>query len=204
MCINIFDDFQSTTIEAACINKPNVLHFLVGLYFLRVYQTETLMAGTFKIDEKSVQKYAQKYVLVIQALKGKKVSASLNMLLNHINFFLNLSFFFITRFVGTRMLLAMKSSSSQLTVSIAKSLSPKQILTKAGFHTSSILQRLLMNWRSPSGGVSLSGSMALTSPQKVTLIFIAASSRPKCPLARRESQTVGTLGRKKHWAFKMN
>jgi hypothetical protein len=71
----IFSDLQTTQIKAAQITKPSVLPFLMAMYWLKTYQSESVMAGTFKVDEKTVRTYVWKYVLAIQALKEQKVNA---------------------------------------------------------------------------------------------------------------------------------
>jgi hypothetical protein len=47
----------------------------MAMYWLKTYQSESVMAGTFKVDEKTVRTYVWKYVLAIQALKEQKVNA---------------------------------------------------------------------------------------------------------------------------------
>jgi hypothetical protein len=71
----IFSDLQTTQNKAAQITKPSVLPFLMAMYWLKTYQSESVMAGTFKVDEKTVRTYVWKYVLAIQALKEQKVNA---------------------------------------------------------------------------------------------------------------------------------
>jgi len=45
-CNKIFSDLQTTGIDAACINKADSFYFLMAMNWLRVYKTESLMAGT--------------------------------------------------------------------------------------------------------------------------------------------------------------
>jgi hypothetical protein len=49
----MFPDLQTTQIEAARIANPYVLHFLMALYWLKIYPSESVIAGTFKVDEKT-------------------------------------------------------------------------------------------------------------------------------------------------------
>lgn len=72
----IFSDLQTTQIEAARIAKPRISHFLMAMYWLKTYSTESMMAGVFKLDEKTVRLGVWKYILAIQALKAQKVSAN--------------------------------------------------------------------------------------------------------------------------------
>jgi hypothetical protein len=73
----MFSDLQTTQIlEAARIAKPYVFHFLMAMYWLKNYPSESVIAGTFKVDEKTVRTQVWKYVLAIQALKEQKVNAA--------------------------------------------------------------------------------------------------------------------------------
>jgi hypothetical protein len=72
-CSAIFTDFQTTQIFAARIPKPSVLNFLMTLFFLKRYNTEDVIAGTFKVDEKTARKWVWKYIRAMQALKAEKV-----------------------------------------------------------------------------------------------------------------------------------
>ena len=72
----MFPDLQTTQIEAARIAKPYVLHFLMAMYWLKNYPSESVIAGTFKVDERTVRTQVWKYVLAIQALKEQKVNAA--------------------------------------------------------------------------------------------------------------------------------
>ena len=71
----MFSDLQTTEIKAARIAKPYILHFLMAMYWLKTYASESVMAGTFKVDEKTARTQVWKYVLAIQALKEQKVNA---------------------------------------------------------------------------------------------------------------------------------
>jgi hypothetical protein len=75
-CSAIFVDLQTTHIATARIAKPDVLYLLMAINWLKTYQTESQMAGTFKVDEKTVRTHIWKYVRAIQALKGQKVRAN--------------------------------------------------------------------------------------------------------------------------------
>jgi hypothetical protein len=52
------------------------MHFLMGLRFLKLYETESVLLGAFKQEmesEKALREMVRKIVNVIQALKAKKV-----------------------------------------------------------------------------------------------------------------------------------
>jgi hypothetical protein len=51
------------------------MHFLMGIRFLKLYETESVLLGAFKQEiesEKALRKVVHKIVNVIQALKAKK------------------------------------------------------------------------------------------------------------------------------------
>jgi hypothetical protein len=62
-----FSDLQTTQIEPARIAKPSILHFLMAMYWLKIYSSVPVMAATFKVDEKTAQSQVWKYVLAIPA-----------------------------------------------------------------------------------------------------------------------------------------
>jgi hypothetical protein len=52
------------------------MHFLMGIRFLKLYETESVLLGAFKQElesEKAVREVVRKIVNAIQALKAKKV-----------------------------------------------------------------------------------------------------------------------------------
>jgi hypothetical protein len=71
----IFLDLQTTHIEAARIAKPSIAHFLMAMHWLKTYPSDAVIAGTFKVDEKTARTQVWKYILAIQALKEQKVIA---------------------------------------------------------------------------------------------------------------------------------
>ena len=66
----IFSDLQTTQIEAARIAKPSILHFLMTMYWLKTYSSETVMAATFKVDEKTARTQVWKYVSCHPSTQG--------------------------------------------------------------------------------------------------------------------------------------
>lgn len=69
----MYVDMQTTNIPEAFVQKPNVCYFLMALNWLKSYSTETVMAGRFKKDEKTVRKYIWKYSRHVSALIDLKV-----------------------------------------------------------------------------------------------------------------------------------
>ena len=69
----IFNDLQTTDIPEARTPNPDPLSLLIATHWLKTYPKEALIAGTFKVDEKTARKYVWKYVQAIAALKGIKV-----------------------------------------------------------------------------------------------------------------------------------
>jgi hypothetical protein len=72
----IWNDLHDATNEAAYINTPTATlkHFLMSVFFLKCYPTETQMAGTFCVCEKTARKWCWYFLRKIQALKQTKVS----------------------------------------------------------------------------------------------------------------------------------
>jgi hypothetical protein len=72
----IWEDLQLTMIPEARINTndTDADSFLMGIYFLKSYPTETQLAGIFKVCERTGRKWAWYIARKIQALKGDKVS----------------------------------------------------------------------------------------------------------------------------------
>jgi hypothetical protein len=71
---SIFRDLQSTNIDDARVEKPNPRHLLMAINWLTNYESQEVIAGTFKCDEKTVSKWSWFYTQKICALKGAKVS----------------------------------------------------------------------------------------------------------------------------------
>jgi hypothetical protein len=69
----IFSDLQRTDIPEARILKPDPLSLPIETHWLKTYPKEAQIAGTFKVDEKTVRKRVWNYVQAIAALKGIKV-----------------------------------------------------------------------------------------------------------------------------------
>jgi hypothetical protein len=70
----IWEDLQTTMIPKARIDgKVCVESFLMAILFLKIYPTEEVLSGFFKICERSVRKWVWYYVSKIQALKRAKV-----------------------------------------------------------------------------------------------------------------------------------
>jgi hypothetical protein len=75
-CCAVFSDLQTTQVKAAMIAKPCIVYFLMTMFWLKMYPSESLTAGTFNVDEKTARTQVRKYVLAIQGLKAQKVNAS--------------------------------------------------------------------------------------------------------------------------------
>jgi hypothetical protein len=71
----IYEDLQTTDIVDARINarKHSCDKFLMTAYFFKIYPSEAMMAGTFKVDEKTARKWIWFFAEKIQALKKTKV-----------------------------------------------------------------------------------------------------------------------------------
>jgi hypothetical protein len=70
-CCKIFADLQ--TIEPATRMKHNAAYFLMTLQWLSTYMVEEILAGIYKLSEKTVRKWIWDYTKAIQALKEQKV-----------------------------------------------------------------------------------------------------------------------------------
>jgi hypothetical protein len=75
-CCAVFSNLQTTQVKAAMIAKPFIVYFLMTMFWLKTYPSESLTAGTFDVDEKTARTQVRKYVLAIQGLKAQKVNAS--------------------------------------------------------------------------------------------------------------------------------
>ena len=71
-CEKIWFDLQNS-VECCIGSDANPLHFLLALRFLKGYPTETELAETFAMSEKTVRKWTSFYVQKIQLLKEEKV-----------------------------------------------------------------------------------------------------------------------------------
>lgn len=71
----LWEDLQTTEIPGARIDgrATGIDHYLMAVYFLWCYPTESHLAGLFNICEKSVRKWIWYFVGKIQALKQEKV-----------------------------------------------------------------------------------------------------------------------------------
>ena len=75
VCARIWEDLLTTEIAEAHIPlEADFDHFLMSLYFLKVYPTEEHRSGIFKICEKSASSWTWYFVRKIAALKAQKVS----------------------------------------------------------------------------------------------------------------------------------
>jgi hypothetical protein len=66
-------DLATAAIAAARIDNPNLGHLLMTLHWLKNALSQSVMAGLFDLDEKTVRKWVWIYVCAIQALKGQKI-----------------------------------------------------------------------------------------------------------------------------------
>lgn len=70
-----FTDLQTTDIGEYKISKINPLNFLMTLFWIHGYGTETRVTGAFKLgSEKTCREHTWEYLSAIQALKEIKVS----------------------------------------------------------------------------------------------------------------------------------
>jgi hypothetical protein len=73
-CEIIWVDLQTAIEEEFRINSDaNPLHLLLTLHFLKSYQTESILAPTFRMTEKTARKWIGIYMGKMQMLKIKKV-----------------------------------------------------------------------------------------------------------------------------------
>jgi hypothetical protein len=72
----IWNDLHDPTNEDAYIttSTATLKYFLMSVCFLKCYPTETQMAGTFCVCEKTARKWVWYFLSKIQALKQTKVS----------------------------------------------------------------------------------------------------------------------------------
>lgn len=74
-CSKLFEDLQTTDIVEDRIRNANLSYFLMTLYWLRGYGTETRVSGHFKIKcPKTFRRHVWEYTAAIRALKARKVS----------------------------------------------------------------------------------------------------------------------------------
>jgi hypothetical protein len=71
-CAKIFRDLQTTAIDEAHVEQPCPIEFLVAFFWLKDNATEELIAGLFKMDEKTVRKWKWFYIRKIAALKEQR------------------------------------------------------------------------------------------------------------------------------------
>jgi hypothetical protein len=72
----LFEAIQDPLLGDSCIEKPNPIDFLAGLYFLKMYPKKSGQAGFAGCAEKDGLKKAWRYVKAFQALKPQKVSTT--------------------------------------------------------------------------------------------------------------------------------
>ena len=79
----IWEDLQITPCVDALIDSKiiNLAYFLMTFNFLKCYPTESQLAASFHVCERSVRKWCRFYAQKIQALKEQKVSVGKLMLL---------------------------------------------------------------------------------------------------------------------------
>ena len=73
MCSKIFEDLQTTNIEAAKLEDPTPKNLLLALYFLKRYPTKSQLAAFNKSTEKTALKWAWIYCEKLQAMKEAKI-----------------------------------------------------------------------------------------------------------------------------------
>jgi hypothetical protein len=81
-CAAVFRDLQLFDIGNAKVDKPAVHKMLMALYWLKTYQTETVISGLFHNSEETVRKWNWAYCKAFQALKSFKVSTRIQVLVS--------------------------------------------------------------------------------------------------------------------------
>jgi hypothetical protein len=73
---SVWEDLMTTHIVEARLNREQdcLESFLVAMCFLKVYASEHVMAGLFRLSEPTVRKYCWYYSKKVQALKEEAVS----------------------------------------------------------------------------------------------------------------------------------
>jgi hypothetical protein len=71
---NVLADLQTTENDDARIDRPDPRLLLMMGNWLKTYATESQMAGSWQIDEKTIRKWNWHYAVKVQALKLQKVS----------------------------------------------------------------------------------------------------------------------------------
>jgi hypothetical protein len=72
-CSQIFMDLQTADMQETCIKNLDAKKLLLTLYWMKTYNTESVLAGTFGVNEKTARNWLWTYAGAIQALKHKKV-----------------------------------------------------------------------------------------------------------------------------------
>jgi DDE superfamily endonuclease len=72
-CKDVWEDLQTIANDEVSISDPKLKYFFLALAWLEQYQTNTVMAGNWKVDEDTVRKYAWKYTHALQVLMREKV-----------------------------------------------------------------------------------------------------------------------------------
>jgi len=70
----LLEKLMTSKNDNARIEEPSVKWLLVSLFFLKVYLTETLMAGTMGHNEKTIRNQVWKYIAAIKELSSEVVS----------------------------------------------------------------------------------------------------------------------------------
>lgn len=78
-CIKIFTDLQTSDTGEERIDgaKPNAKYFLLTLYWLKSNVTESVLAGVFRISERTIRTHVWRFISSIHSLRSRKVSGCL-------------------------------------------------------------------------------------------------------------------------------
>jgi len=71
--LSLLSDFQTTDVQAARIEKPSLRYFLMALFWLKCYDTESRLCSRWNTNEKTMRKWIRTYVNAMAALKEIKV-----------------------------------------------------------------------------------------------------------------------------------
>jgi hypothetical protein len=72
-CSEIYYDLETVDIGNKKVENLQIIYFFLTLFWLRSYSTETALAATFKLHERTIRNYLWRYAEAIQALKSIKV-----------------------------------------------------------------------------------------------------------------------------------
>ena len=74
-CSSCWNDLRTSKIDDVRLSESaDPKHFMIALKFMKSYDTEAALAGTFECDEKTVRKWVWFYIEKISALRNEKVS----------------------------------------------------------------------------------------------------------------------------------